>query len=52
MARELAVAEPRLVVAMNPSRCLDIAATNFVYEQLPERRRGGCGVLLISSWMS
>jgi simple sugar transport system ATP-binding protein len=49
LARELAVVEPRLIVAMNPVRGLDVAATQFVYEQLLERRRAGCAVLLISS---
>jgi simple sugar transport system ATP-binding protein len=49
LARELAVVPPRLLVAMNPARGLDIAATNLVYEQLLELRRSGCAVLLISS---
>jgi simple sugar transport system ATP-binding protein len=46
LARELAVVEPKLIVAMNPTRGLDIAATHFVHEQL---RLAGCAVLLISS---
>jgi simple sugar transport system ATP-binding protein len=49
LARELAMAEPKLVVAMNPARGLDVAATNFVYEQLLAVRRRGGAVLLISS---
>jgi simple sugar transport system ATP-binding protein len=49
LARELALHEPRLVVAMNPVRGLDVAATNFVYEQLLARRSAGGAVLLISS---
>jgi general nucleoside transport system ATP-binding protein len=49
LGRELGVVEPKLVVAMNPSRGLDIAATNFVYEQLLGLKERGCGVLLISS---
>ena len=34
IARELALCEAKLVIAMNPVRGLDVAATNFVYEQL------------------
>jgi simple sugar transport system ATP-binding protein len=49
LARELALAQPQLIVAMNPVRGLDVAATSFVYEQLLARRAAGCGVLLISS---
>jgi len=49
LARELALAPPRLVVAMNPTRGLDIAAANFVYERLLQRRREGSAILLISS---
>jgi simple sugar transport system ATP-binding protein len=49
LARELAMREPRLIVAMNPVRGLDVAATNFVYERLLEARAKGTGILLISS---
>jgi simple sugar transport system ATP-binding protein len=49
LARELAMREPKLIVAMNPVRGLDVAATNFVYERLLEARAKGAGVLLISS---
>jgi len=49
LARELAVVAPRLIVAMNPTRGLDIAATNFVYERLLEHRDAGCAIILISS---
>ena len=49
LARELAMREPRLIVAMNPVRGLDVAATSFVYEQLLAARARGAGVLLISS---
>jgi simple sugar transport system ATP-binding protein len=48
LARELGLGGPRLIVAMNPVRGLDVAATRFVYEQLLARRAAGCGVLLIS----
>ncbi len=49
LARELAVVKPKLIVAMNPVRGLDIAATNFVYEQLLKHREDGCAIILISS---
>jgi simple sugar transport system ATP-binding protein len=49
LARELAMSNPTLIVAMNPARGLDVAATNFVYEQLLARRAAGAAILLISS---
>ena len=49
LARELAMADPRLIVAMNPVRGLDVAAANFVYQRLLERRAAGSAILLISS---
>jgi simple sugar transport system ATP-binding protein len=49
LARELGLANPRLVIAMNPTRGLDIAATRFVHDQLLAHRAGGAGILLISS---
>ena len=47
LARELGDAAD-LVVAVNPTRGLDIAATQFVYEQLMAVRTRGGGVLLVS----
>jgi len=49
LARELAMVEPKLIVAMNPVRGLDVAATDFVYRQLLARRAAGAAILLISS---
>jgi simple sugar transport system ATP-binding protein len=49
LARELALRAPKVIVAMNPVRGLDVAATNFVYEQLLARRAAGAAILLISS---
>ncbi len=49
LARELAMSNPTLIVAMNPARGLDVAATNFVYQQLLARRAAGAAILLISS---
>jgi simple sugar transport system ATP-binding protein len=48
LARELGISPPRLVVAMNPARGLDVAATRFVHERLLAVRAGGGAVLLIS----
>ncbi len=48
LARELG-GRPRLVVAQNPARGLDVSATRFVFGQLLEQRRAGAGVLLIHS---
>jgi simple sugar transport system ATP-binding protein len=48
LARELST-EPRLIVAMNPVRGLDVAATGFVHRQLLARRAAGAAILLISS---
>ncbi|MDB5876142.1 MAG: transporter related [Ramlibacter sp.] len=48
LARELGP-EPLFIIAMNPVRGLDVAATNFVYEQLLARRAAGAAILLISS---
>ena len=47
LARELGD-DADLVVAMNPTRGLDIAATQFVYEQLVAVRSRGGGVLIVS----
>ncbi len=41
--------DPELVVACQPTRGLDIAATAFVHQQLVEARNRGKGVLLISA---
>jgi len=53
-AQKLAVArelegEPRLLVAVNPTRGLDVGSARFVHEQLLELRGRGGGVLLIST---
>jgi simple sugar transport system ATP-binding protein len=40
---------PRLLVAVNPTRGVDIGATAFVYEQLRAQRERGAAILLIST---
>jgi ABC-type uncharacterized transport system ATPase subunit len=47
LARELS-REPRLVVACQPTRGLDVGAMEFVYRKLNEAKRAGCAILLIS----
>ncbi len=47
VARELS-RDPRLVIAVQPTRGLDVGAMEFVYEQLNERKRGGGAILLFS----
>jgi simple sugar transport system ATP-binding protein len=47
MARELARG-PRLLVAAQPTRGVDIGATGYIHQRLLERRDAGVGILLIS----
>lgn len=48
IARELE-AKPDLLVAVHPTRGVDIGATNFVHESIISARDAGCAVLLISA---
>lgn len=48
LARELE-GQPDLLVAVHPTRGLDIGATRFVHDTMIEARDRGCGVLLISA---
>jgi simple sugar transport system ATP-binding protein len=47
LARELS-RHPRVIVAAQPTRGLDIGATEYVREQLLEQRRQGAAIILIS----
>jgi simple sugar transport system ATP-binding protein len=47
LARELA-REPRLIVAFQPTRGLDVGAAEFVYRRLNAAKEAGAAVLLIS----
>jgi simple sugar transport system ATP-binding protein len=47
LARELS-GKPNLVIAAQPTRGLDIAATEYVRQQIVEMRNAGAAVLLIS----
>ncbi len=48
LGRELSY-RPSLIVASQPTRGLDVAATEYVHERLLEQRARGAAVLLISS---
>ncbi len=48
LARELE-ADPDLLVAVHPTRGLDIGATRFIHDTVIERRDAGCAILLISA---
>jgi general nucleoside transport system ATP-binding protein len=48
VARELS-GKPHIVIAVNPTRGLDIGATAFVLQQLLDARNAGAAVLLIHS---
>ncbi len=47
VGRELAT-RPEVIVAVNPTRGLDVAATEFVHRRLLAERERGAGVLLVS----
>ncbi|MDP8244563.1 MAG: ATP-binding cassette domain-containing protein [Candidatus Hinthialibacter antarcticus] len=51
LARELS-ASPKVIIAHDPARGLDIRAARFVHEQLIHACREGAGVLLLSSELS
>ncbi|SMB98753.1 nucleoside ABC transporter ATP-binding protein [Thermanaeromonas toyohensis ToBE] len=44
--------EPQLIIASQPTRGLDIGATEFVHQQLLKAREKGCAVLLVSADLS
>ncbi len=47
LARELG-RNPRVVIAFQPTRGLDVGAIEFVYNKLNEQKRAGAAILLIS----
>ncbi|MFB0545450.1 MAG: ABC transporter ATP-binding protein, partial [Anaerolineae bacterium] len=51
IAREFS-AEPKLLIAAQPTRGIDVGATEFVRGQLVEKRVEGCAVLLVSADLS
>jgi simple sugar transport system ATP-binding protein len=48
VARALA-RSPKLIVAVSPTRGLDVAATAYIHQRLRERRDAGCAIVLIST---
>ena len=48
LARELE-RNPKFIVAMHPTRGLDIGATNFIHNSLIEARDKGIGVVVVSA---
>ncbi len=48
LARELE-GNPDLLVAVHPTRGLDIGATRFIHDTMIEARDRGCGILLVSA---
>lgn len=48
LAREMA-GNPKAIIAHQPTRGLDIGATEFVQQQLLQHRSNGCSILLISA---
>ena len=48
LTRELQ-STPDLLIAMHPTRGLDIGASEFVHEQMLREKKRGCGILLISA---
>ncbi len=48
LARELE-SEPELLIAVHPTRGLDIGATRFIHDEMMEARERGVGILLISA---
>ncbi len=47
LAREIS-RNPRVLIAAQPTRGLDVGATEYVHEQLLEQRRNGTAILMIS----
>ncbi|MGO4988633.1 ABC transporter ATP-binding protein [Gallicola sp. Sow4_E12] len=48
LARELD-AKPKVLVAVHPTRGLDIGATQFVHDSMVQARNNGCAILMISA---
>lgn len=48
VARELS-GDPRCLLLSHPTRGVDIAASDFIYQRLLEARQRGCAILLVSA---
>ena len=51
VAREFS-SQPRLLIAAQPTRGIDVGATEFVHQQLVKKRGEGCAILLVSADLS
>jgi ABC-type uncharacterized transport system ATPase subunit len=49
-AREIS-REPKLLIAMHPTRGLDVGAVEYIHNQLIDQRDKGVGILLVSTEM-
>ncbi|WP_137597874.1 ABC transporter ATP-binding protein [Paucilactobacillus kaifaensis] len=47
VAREISN-EPKVLIAANPTRGVDVGAIEYIHQQLIEQRNKGCGILLVS----
>lgn len=52
LARECGLQHPDLIIAVNPTRGLDVGAIKFVYEQLEKYKAEGKAILLVSTELS
>jgi len=48
VAREFS-SQPRLLIAAQPTRGIDVGATEFVHQQLIKKRSQGCAILLVTA---
>lgn len=49
VAARVMAQQPSILIAMNPTRGLDVKATSFVHDQLTDAARNGMAILLIST---
>ncbi len=47
VAREIAK-QPKVLIAANPTRGVDVGAIEYIHQSLIEQRNQGCGILLVS----
>lgn len=52
LAREFGIKDSNLIIAVNPTRGLDVGAIEFVYEQMEIQKREGKAILLVSTELS
>lgn len=52
LAREFGLRTSKLVIAVNPTRGLDIGAIEFVYAEIEKQKKAGKAILLVSTELS